>query len=141
MVLFISSLVLEQILTMDQSAFTALHVFSASNLFGRNTTEEQEDCNMQDSMDQWYCTHCERFEDATVNVIPEQFHMMLAPPHKMGKPSPLVEELKPAIITHLKVGNDNLSDDGDDIISSGQVCWQAGRQGGGKAGGEGQAID
>ena len=28
MVLFISSLVLEQILTMDQSAFTALHVFS-----------------------------------------------------------------------------------------------------------------
>ena len=96
---------------------------------------------MQDSMDQWYCTHCERFEDATVNVIPEQFHMMLAPPHKMGKPSPLVEELKPAIITHLKVGNDNLSEDGDDKIFSGQVCWQAGRQGGGKAGGEGQEID
>ena len=76
-----------------------------------------------------------------VNVIPEQFHMMLAPPHKMGKPSPLVEEIKPAIITHMKVGNDTLvSDDGDDNISSGQVCRQAGRQGGGKADGQGQAV-
>jgi hypothetical protein len=94
MVLFNSSLVLEQILTMDQFACTALHVFSASNQFGRNTIEEQEGCTMQDSMDQWYCSHCERSEDTMVSVIPERLHMMLASPHKMGKPSPLVEEIK-----------------------------------------------
>ena len=65
-----------------------------------------------------------------------------APPHKMGKPSPLVEEIKPAFITRLKVGNDTLeSVDGDDNISSGQVCWQAGRLGGGKAEEQGQAVD
>ena len=40
---------------------------------------------MQDSMDQWYCTHCERLEDARVNVIPEQFHMMLAPNAEVKK--------------------------------------------------------
>ena len=99
----------------------------------------------------------------TVNVIPEQFHMMLPPGHKIGEPSPLVEEIKAATIAQLKVGNDTLvSDDDDDIISSGQVCWQAGRQeeggdtscscwagqgaghqvgeGGGRAGGQGQAV-
>jgi len=30
-----------------------------------------------------------------VNVIPEQFHMMLQSGHKIGVPSPLVEEIKP----------------------------------------------
>ena len=77
-----------------------------------------------------------------VNVIPEQFNMMLAPPHRMGKSSTLVEEIKSAFITCLKIGNDTLeSDDGDDNISSGQVCWQAGRRGGGKAEEQGQAVD
>eukprot|EP00092_Neocalanus_flemingeri_P103112 GFUD01131912.1.p1 GENE.GFUD01131912.1~~GFUD01131912.1.p1 ORF type:complete len:917 (+),score=367.75 GFUD01131912.1:349-2751(+) len=38
----------------------------------------------------------------TVNVIPEQFHMMLAPGHKIGEPSPLVEEIKAATIELLK---------------------------------------
>merc|ERR1712096_161650 len=38
----------------------------------------------------------------TVNVIPEQFHMMLSPGHKIGEPSPLVEEIKPATIAALK---------------------------------------
>jgi len=37
-----------------------------------------------------------------VNVIPEQFHMMLPPGHKIGEPSPLVEEIKAATIAQLK---------------------------------------
>ena len=77
-----------------------------------------------------------------VNVIPEQFNMMLAPPHRMGKSSTLVEEIKSAFITRLKIGNDTLeSDDGDANISSGQVFWQLGRRGGGKAEEQGQAVD
>ena len=68
--------------------------------------------------------------------------IMLAPPHKMGKSSTLVEEIKPAFVTRLKVGNDTLeSDDGDANISSGQVFWQLGRRGGGKAEEQGQAVD
>ena len=39
-----------------------------------------------------------------VNVIPEQFHMMLQSGHMIGVPSPLVEEIKPATIAELKVG-------------------------------------
>jgi len=38
----------------------------------------------------------------TINVIPEQFSMMLSPGHKIGTPSPLVEEIKPAKIAELK---------------------------------------
>jgi len=37
-----------------------------------------------------------------VNVIPEQFHMMLQSGHTIGVPSPLVEEIKPATIAELK---------------------------------------
>jgi methionyl-tRNA synthetase len=37
-----------------------------------------------------------------VNVIPEQFHMMLPTGHMIGEPSPLVEEIKPATIALLK---------------------------------------
>merc|ERR1719336_806836 len=37
-----------------------------------------------------------------VNVIPEQFHMMLPSGHMIGTPSPLVEEIKPATIAQLK---------------------------------------
>jgi hypothetical protein len=49
-------------------------------------------------------------------------NMMLAPVHKIGEPCSLVEEIKPASIARLKVGNVTLvSDDGDDI-SPGQVC-------------------
>ena len=43
-----------------------------------------------------------------VNVIPEQFHLMLPTGHKIGDPSPLIEEIKPATIAVLKVGNDIL---------------------------------
>ena len=43
-----------------------------------------------------------------VNVIPEQFNIMLAPPHKMGESNTLVEDIKPAFIILLKVGNDTL---------------------------------
>ena len=53
----------------------------------------------------------------TVNVIPEQFHMMMLPPrHKIGEPSPLVEEIKPATIAQLKVGNVTLVSDDDDVF-------------------------
>jgi len=37
-----------------------------------------------------------------VNVIPEQFHMMLPSGHMIGVPSPLVEEIKSATIAELK---------------------------------------
>jgi len=37
-----------------------------------------------------------------VNVIPEQFHLMLPTGHKIGDPSPLIEEIKPATIALLK---------------------------------------
>ena len=40
---------------------------------------------------------------SSVNVIPEEFHMLLAPGHKIGTPSPLVEEIKPATIAQPKV--------------------------------------
>ena len=53
---------------------------------------------------------------------PTMVNMMLAPVHKIGKPCSLVEEIKPASIARLKVGNVTLvSDDGDDIFP-GQVC-------------------
>ena len=62
-----------------------------------------------------------------VNVIPEQFHMMLQSGHTIGVPSPLVEEIKPATIAELKVSGKIFNyNTGIMLISlSGQVCWQA----------------
>ena len=62
-----------------------------------------------------------------VNVIPEQFHMMLQSGHTIGVPSPLVEEIKPATIAELKVSGKIYNyNTGMMLISlSGQVCWQA----------------
>jgi len=39
---------------------------------------------------------------ASVNVMPERLHCLLPPGHKIGDPSPLVEEIKPALIETLK---------------------------------------